>query len=187
MKKRYSAIIVAIMLSAAAHADGWTFMAAGGKDYNPEPTLSLMAGQMSVTTRDINDGALTGIELSLNCPLLQPPTNRIRQQLSLTRYDKAKVRITSVELNPHYLVNVAPGLELGGGPGLAYIMVDMPGKNPDFWGLNIGLSAHYTGIAPLFVGAEYRYQVTTKEDFGVATGRDTLDNSRIIIKVGYGF
>lgn len=182
-----SAVAGALLLSATAHAEGWTFLAGAKDGYKAEPTISLMAGQMSPGTSGVDSGSFTGIELSLNCPLLQPPTNRIRQQVSLTKYDKSSVKITSIELNPHYVVEVSPGLELGGGPGLGYIMVDTPNKNPGFWGLNIGLSAHYTGVGPLFVGAEYRYQVTTKEDFGGGMGKDNLDNSRVDIKVGYSF
>lgn len=188
MKKILSSVVIAgLMLSATANAEGWTFLAGGQDNYTAEPTISLLVGQMSPSKSGIDNDSITGIELSLNCPLLQPPTNRIRQQVSITKYDKSGVKITNIELNPHYVVEVSPGLELGGGPGLGYVMADTPNKNPNFWGLGIGLSAHYTAMAPLFLGAEYRYQATTQESFASGQGKDNLDNSRFDIKVGYSF
>jgi opacity protein-like surface antigen len=187
--KRSLAVALAgsMLMSAAAHAEGWTFLAGMKPDYKAEPALSLIAGQMSPGTAGLKDGTITGIELSLNCPLLQPPTNRIRQQVSVTQYDESGTKITNIELNPHYVVEVSPGLELGGGPGLGYITTKTSAQDPSFWGLSLGLSAHYTAMGPLFLGAEYRYQVTTKEDFGGSVGKDNLNNGRFDVKVGYSF
>ena len=189
MKKNIVGLLVgSLLLPVVAQADdGWTFLAGTKDGYTAEPTISLLAGQMAPGTSGVDSGSMSGIELSLNCPLLQPPTNRIRQQASLTQYDKAGIKITNFEINPHYVVEVSPGLEVGGGPGLGYVTTDTANKNPSFWGLNVGLSAHYTAMAPLFIGAEYRYQMTSKEDFGGSAGKDNLDNTRFDIKIGYSF
>ena len=188
MKRSLTVMLAGSMLmSAAAHAGEWTFLAGVKPDYKAEPALSVIAGQMSPGISGMKDGTITGIELSLNCPLLQPPTNRIRQQVSLTQYDESGTKITNIELNPHYVVEVLPGLELGGGPGLGYIMTDTPALDPNLWGLSVGLSAHYTAMGPLFLGAEYRYQVTSKKNFGGSIGKDNLNNGRFDIKVGYSF
>jgi len=187
MKKLLAAIIAgSTFVAVTASAADWNFLAGAEPGYKAEPTVSLMFGRMFPDTTGMKDGNITGLELSLNCPLLQPPTNRIRQQVSYTQYDESGTKIKNFEINPHYVVEVSPGLELGGGPGLAYISTDTSANNPNFWGLNLGLSAHYRGLGPVFIGAEYRYQFTTEKDFGNGV-KDNLNNGRFDVKVGYDF
>ncbi len=188
MKKLLAVMITgsALVASSAASANDWTFLAGVEPGYKSEHTVSLLFGRMSPGTTGMKDGNIAGLELSLNCPLLQPPTNRIRQQISYTQYDESGVKIKNFEINPHYVVEVSPGLELGGGPGLAYVTADTAAKDPDFFGFNLGVSAHYRGMGPVFIGAEYRYQFTTEEDFGNGL-KDNLNNGRFDIKVGYDF
>ncbi len=188
MKKTIGLLLTgSVMLSTTAMAEGWNFLAGSKAGYTAEPAVSLLFGRMSPSTSGLDDGNIAGIELSLNCPLLQPPTNRIRQQASYTRYDEGTTQIDSFEINPHYVVEVSPGLEIGGGPGLGYITTSTAnGSDPSFLAFNLGLSAHYTGFGPVFLGAEYRYQFTTEEDFGAAI-KDDLNNGRFDIKVGYSF
>ena len=172
-----------LLASTGAQASGWTWLAGAEEGYKAEPTVSLMLGQMEP---DDGDGdSISGIELSLNCPLVQPPSNRIRQQFSITSFDDDVTEITSIELNPHYVVEVSPGLEVGGGPGLGYVMVETPGADEAVFGLQLGVSAHYHGSGPLFVGAEARYQFTTEADFGA--GDADVNNTRVAVKLGYSF
>jgi len=185
MKRLATVTALASLLAApVASAEGWTFLAGTKEGYTAEPAVSLMLGQMSPDSGNASASSIAGLELSLNCPLLQPPSNRIRQQVSLTRYDDSGFKMTNIEINPHYIVEVAPGLEVGGGPGLGYIITDGKDKNPGLFGLQLGLSAHYTGKGPFFVGAEWRYQFTTEGDFG-ADGKTDLNNSRVALKLGY--
>ncbi len=188
MKKTIATVLTgSILISASALADGWNFLAGSKPGYQADAAVSLLFGRQSPSTTGLDDGNIAGIELSLNCPLLQPPSNRIRQQISYTRYDEGSTQIDSFEINPHYVVEVSPGLELGGGPGFGYITTSTTGgADPSFLAINLGLSAHYTGLGPVFLGAEYRYQFTTEEDFG-ATVKDNLNNGRFDIKVGYSF
>lgn len=111
MKRQIITAIVLLAASSAQAADQWTWMA-GSKEGYTAHTVSLLAGQMDPGDNMDND-TIGGIELSLNCPLLQPPSNRIRQQLSYTKYDDQGVEIESIEINPHYVVEVQPGLEIG--------------------------------------------------------------------------
>lgn len=186
MKKLLAAMITgSACVATPASAADWTFLAGAEPGYKAEPMASVLFGRMSPGRSGIKDGNITGLELSLNCPLLQPPTNRIRQQVSYTQYDESGTKIKNFEINPHYVVEVSPRLELGGGPGLAYITTSGTANNPNFWGLNLGLSAHYRGWGPVFVGAEYRYQFTNKKDFGGVN--DNLNNGRFDVKVGYDF
>ncbi len=178
MKKTATMTALAALLAAPAVslADGWTFLAGTKPGYTAKPAVSLMLGQMSPNAAGASSGTITGVEFSLNCPLLQPPSNRIRQQVSLTQYDEGGGKQINVEINPHYIVEVMPGLEVGGGPGLGYINTDADSG----FGVQLGLSAHYTALGPAFIGAEWRYQL--------AVGSDTdLDNSRFAVKLGYAF
>jgi len=173
-----SGLLAAMGFAHSAAAEGWTFFAGKQEGFKAEPIVSVLYGNMDF---DGADGAITGVELSLNCPLLQPPTNRIRQQASITSYDDSGVTMTNFEINPHYVVKVADDLEVGGGIGLGYILSD---DVPDQLGFQIGASAHYTGL-PVFLGAEWRMQTTSPADPD-APDMD-MDNSRWTVKVGYAF
>ena len=175
----------AMLIAGSAQAEGWTWMAGSKDGYESQPTISLLMGQMD-PGNNLDSDTISGIELSLNCPLVQPPSNRIRQQFSYTQYDDKGVEIASLELNPHYVVEVSPGLEIGGGPGLGYVMVDTANGDGDVFGLQLGVSAHYHGSSPLYLGADLRYQITGEDNFGTATESD-VDNTRLTIKVGYSF
>lgn len=191
MKRTTLALITTGLIGSgigAAQADGgWDLPAYNKPGYTVEPTLSLMLGRMSPGD-DLRSAAIGGIEFSLNCPTLQPPTNRIRQQFSFTRYDKNDIEINSLEINPHYVVEVAPGLEVGGGPGLGWLMVDTPTGDGNVFALQFGASAHYFAMDPLFFGAEARYQVTTEDRFfGAGSEKTDVNNFRFALKVGYSF
>ncbi len=165
--------------------DDWTWFAGMKDGYTAQPAVSLMFGMLDPDVDGADSDAITGIELSLNCPMLQPPTNRIRQQISYAKYDKNGVELTSIEANPHYVIETSPGLELGFGPGVGYVMAKSEGGALDdgAFALQLGASAHYTGMGPLFIGAEARYQMTTDFD-GID---DNINNFRVALKVGYSF
>ncbi len=187
MKKGLGVLAGTAMIAVStAQAGDWTFLPVTASDYEAKPVLSIVYGRMTPSATGFADGDFAGLEVSFECPLLRPPTNRIRQQLSYVHYSQGRFEIDSVELNPHYVVEVAPGLEVGGGPGLAYIQTNTPSNDPSLWGLNVGLSAHYGAGGPWFLGAEYRYQVTGDEDFGSGIKED-LNNGRFDVKLGYRF
>lgn len=154
------------MASVSAQAESWNLFAGTKAGYEPEAAVSLMLG--NVSPENGGSEGLVGIELSLNCPLLQPPTNRIRQQVSYSTIDGADF----LEINPHYVVEVAPGLEIGGGVGLGYVMTDAS----DDVAFQVGASAHYFAMGPVFIGAEARLQTV-----------DGDNNTRVAVKLGYSF
>lgn len=187
MKKRTKLTLISTLLlgSGATHAAGeWSFMAWQDKNYVADPTLSVMVGNLDPDIKGASSDTISGIELSLNCPLLQPPTNKIRQQVSYTRYDDQGLKISSLELNPHYVVETMPGLGLGFGPGLGYVKAEAGSESQGMFALQLGASLHYTAMGPLFLGAEARYQVTQSDQFA---GQKGADNLRIALKVGYNF
>lgn len=179
-----SAICFAIAgVSAPAAAEGWDALPVLGDNYSAKPTLALIGGAMDPDFSGADTGAVYGVELSLDCPLLQPPVNRIRQQLSLTHYND-DVEITSLEINPHYVMPLVEGLELGFGPGLGVLSVDTDNGDETVFGLQAGASLHYRA-GPLFLGAEARYQATTEGDFGA--GDQDVNNARYMVKAGVNF
>lgn len=184
MKKQVCASLMGLVLATAATgaaAEGWDFLAGLSDDYQAQPTLSLVGGVMDPDFGAVGSGALYGLEVALNCPLLQPPSNRIRQQLSLTQYDEDGVEVTSLELNPHYVIPMSENLEIGFGPGFGVLDVEAGSQDDLLLGVQAGASVHYRQGA-FFAGAEARYQVTTEERFG---GTDQgADNVRVLLKVG---
>ena len=170
-------------VSAPAAAGGWGLFPVLDDDYTAEPTFAVIGGAMDPDFSGADTDGVYGVEFSLNCPTLQPPVNRIRQQFSLMRYDDG-IEITSLEINPHYVMPIAQGLELGFGPGLGVLSVDTDNGDATAFGLQAGASLHYrAGL--LFLGAEARYQATTEEDFG--DGDQDVNNVRYMVKAGVNF
>ncbi len=176
MKKRVLATAVGMLVvSMSASAEGWKLFAGKDAGFVLEPTVSVMAGMMSPKEGD--SGKILGAEVSFNCPLLQPPTNRIRQQVSFAQYDENGAKLSSIEINPHYIVEVYPGLSVGAGPGFGYVLVDAAGVDNAFAG-QLGASVHYNVSKRFFVGGDMRYQFTDNSD---------INNSRMALKLGVSF
>lgn len=187
MKKQTSVALLTTLLlsSGTALAQGqWNFLAGMDVDYIAEPTLSLVVGNLNPDITGTNNDTVSGVEFSLNCPLLQPPTNKIRQQISYNRYNDNGLKINSFELNPHYVIEASPGLGIGFGPGLGYVKAETATESEGMLALQLGISLHYTVMEKLFLGAEARYQATQSDDFA---GQKGVDNFRGTIKVGYNF
>lgn len=187
MKKQTSlGLLSALLLSSGtAVAEGqWNFLAGMDKNYVAEPTLSLMIGNLNPDIGNASSDTISGLELSLNCPLLQPPSNKIRQQVSYNRYDDQGLKISTFELNPHYVIEAAPGLGIGFGPGLGYVKAETATESEGMLALQLGASLHYTALGKLFLGAEARYQATQSDDFA---GQKGADNFRVALKAGYNF
>jgi hypothetical protein len=178
--------VLAVTLAAPlpAAADGWDFLPVTGPDYQAAPTLAVLGGIQDPDVDGVDAGGAFGVELGLSCPTLAPPAGRIRQQISLTRFDNQNLELTSLELNPHFLVDVGGNLAVGVGPGLGYVTADAGGDSDGVFALQAGVSLHYRQ-GPLFLGAEARYQWTQEADLG---GAETeLDNSRVVAKAGLAF
>ncbi len=181
-----STIAASLFIAASAQASEgqWRWFPGLDSQYQAQTSLALIGGSADVDLSGQDSDSLYGIEASFNCPLLQTPANRIRQQVSLTRFDADGLDITALEINPHYVVPVADGLEAGFGPGFGAAKVSVAGSDETVLGVQLGASLHYRRGA-MFVGAEARYQWTTEENFGA--GDIAIDNSRILLKAGVNF
>lgn len=177
-----------ITLSSAAFAEGVVVLPVMKDGYKPEAVASVMFGSMKPTQSGADSSTVMGAELSFRCVLLQVGDNQLRQQLSFTTWEKNNLTLQNIELNAHYQVPVAQDLKIGVGPGVGLIMTDLSGSdNPTFFGAQLGASAHYTGFGPVFVGAEWRYQLTNKDKFTSGGAEDDMNNWRAVAKVGYMF
>lgn len=182
MKRLTPLAALGLVAAMPAQAQDWQFFPAAGSDYQAAPTFALTAGTQDYV--DVDSGGVYGMELGLACPTLKPPQGQIRQQISLTRYDEDGVETTSLEVNPHYLVNLGGNWAIGLGPGLGYVQADTPAGDDSVFALQAGTSLHYRS-GPLFLGAEARYQWTQSADLG--GGSADMDNIRLQGKVGAAF
>jgi len=177
----------AIALSSTASAEVVVLPVA--KDgYQFEPTVSLMLGTVQPSDSDADSQTIMGAELSFRCVLLQVGDNQLRQQLSFTQWEDNDFTAQNLEINAHYQIDVAKSTKVGFGPGVGLILTDGPvGDDPTYFAAQLGASAHYTGLGPVFLGAEWRYQLTTEESLGSGLGKNDMNNWRAAVKVGYSF
>jgi hypothetical protein len=187
MKKHIIGLIVLAGLSVTAPglwAGGdWNFLPVQSDGFDPDLTLSVTGGIMDPQTHGLDTDLVFGLELSMNCLLLNPPQGTIRQQISYSNYDDSGLEITSFEINPHYLYKVDNRFSIGIGPGIGYVDADGRRVNEGALALQGGVSLHYKMSNRLFLGAEARYQWTQELD----DTNDDLKNARIFGKIGYRF
>jgi hypothetical protein len=187
MKKQLASMIVLGTLGlgmSPAQAEGWEFLPVTGDNYEFKPKLSLITGSMDPA--DGSSGTMTGLELAINCPLLKAPNGVIRQQVSYASYDENGVKIDSFELNPHYQIEVAQDVTFGFGPGFGYTWAETTGLDDSSFTLQAGASLNYS-LGQVEIGAEARYQ-TLVSDIKTQGGTEVdLDNTRLMLKVGYKF
>ncbi|MES9939394.1 MAG: outer membrane beta-barrel protein [Candidatus Thiodiazotropha sp. 6PLUC2] len=187
MKKSIIGLIAVagfISTTPQAWADSdWNFLPVMSDGFNPDLTLSVTGGIMDPQTHGLDTDLVFGLELSMNCLLLDPPLGTIRQQFSFSHYDDGGLEITSFEMNPHYLYKVDNKFSIGFGPGIGYVDADGRNVNEGTLALQGGISLHYKMSDQIFLGAEARYQWTKDLD----DTKDDLKNARIFGKVGYRF
>lgn len=187
MKKTFSSLAIAATLTLSAQsvlAADWDFLPVVNDDYQYAPQLSLIGGSMDPS--DGNSGSMSGIELSLNCPLLKAPEGVIRQQISFTSYDENGLELDSFELNPHYQINIAPDMTFGFGPGFGYVTAKSAAVDDSAFTLQAGASLNYTA-GQIVIGAEARYQLMVS-DIEASNGSEVdVDNTRLMLKLGYRF
>jgi hypothetical protein len=90
----------------------------------------------------VGSGDAWGLELAMNCGLLQTPTGVVRTKLSVNKFDKAGLELTTVELNPRWTIPVAKDLTFGVGPGIGWVKAD-GGRNVDMFAWQAGADLDY--------------------------------------------
>lgn len=150
-----------------------------------DPAIAVVGGMLFPDVSGADDAGVYGIELSANCLLIQPAQGRLRHHLSVTRYDDSPLKMTSAELNTHYMLDLTPELALGFGPGIGYARTDIGSDDNGLWSFQLGANMTYRLPTNLFLGVEARYQFTESARF---EGRNQdADNLRLLGKVGMHF
>lgn len=144
--------------------------------------VAAVAAHVNFDPAGIKDGMAYGLDLSFDCPVFTLPGDHLlRQQLTLSRYDKNGVKITTIEMNPYYFVDLAKDLVLGFGPGIGGVHADVDGEGSQWlFAVQAGAGLKYY-IDDFLIGADLRYQWTAEKELG------ELDNTRLLLKAGYRF
>lgn len=178
----FGALSAILFSSATVKAGSFTFAPFLQEGFKYEPTLSFIGGKLDPDIEDVDESAVVGIELSFNHPLLATPANGIREQLSIISFDNDGLKMTSFEINPHYVINLSPAFAFGFGPGIGLVNVDYNGDSDTAFSGQLGASIQYrTGT--LYFALEARQQYTANIDML----DDDVNNTRISLKLGYDF
>jgi hypothetical protein len=130
-------------------------------------------------------GGASPPQLSLSSPRLELPGGSLGPQISVDRYTHDGVNLTTAEVGSRYFTDIAPGLELGVGPGVGYTWSDADaGKAADLWGLQVGADIHYRQ-GSLSMGLDTRYRWS--EDQALGTGGPVPDSWLTRLNLGVSF
>ena len=178
-------LLTALALGAATTpalaASDWKFLPVADKGYAPAFVASVTGGIMD--PQHVGSGDAWGLELAFNCGLVQTPTGVVRTKLSVNKFDKAGLELTTVELNPRWTIPVAKDLTFGVGPGIGWVKAD-GGRNVDMFAWQAGADLDYR-IGQLNLGLGARWQDTVDKNLG--GGREGADNWLVQAKVGIAF
>lgn len=179
-----SALLSLALFSAAqaASAGEWQFLPVQGSGYKADVVLSLAGGTME--PNGTGSAGYVGAELAFNCLLLAPPTGTIRTKLSYGSFDHTGIKLSTLELNPRWMVNVTPALSLGAGPGLGMVSTEVAGKTKHLTAAQIGADLDYR-MDHVNLGLTLRRQATRSADIGGGLSR--ASNTLLEAKVGYAF
>lgn len=175
-----AALGLCALLAPSAHAEGWQFLPLlNDPQYKPEITLAITGNRLQPDQG--RDADAWGIDLNMNCGLLQSPDKRIRTHVNLSRSDEAGVKVTAFELSPRYTMPLAmPGVSIGAGPSLAVFKVEGGGADRSLTGLGLAAGVNYR-VGSFYAGADVRYHGTAAR-----SGVD-LDPVTLGLKLGINF
>ena len=184
MKFRQRCILSLCMAVASTSvlAADWEFLPVGNANYKPDLTLSLAAGTMNGTPA--GSGSAESVELAFNCILLQPPTGQIRSKISWNSFDHHGLKLSTLEVNPRWTLNLDKNLSWGIGPGVGYVRADLNGRSTSMAALQLGTDLDYR-IGALNLGLGARWQDTKNKV--LANGSRGANNTMLQAKVGFTF
>ncbi len=173
---------LATTAAAPALAGEWKFLPILDKGYSPAFVASVTGGLMD--PKHVDSGTAWGLELAMNCGLLQTPTGVVRTKLSYNRFDNDGLKLQTVELNPRWTTPIAQNLTLGVGPGIGWVKSDAGGRTTDMFAWQVGADLDYR-MNNLNLGLGARWQDTTDKNIG--GGHHGADNWLVQAKVGIAF
>jgi hypothetical protein len=174
-------LIAGLTLGAASsHADGLKFFPGMQSGFKFEPSLAITAGVMSSNATNDDSMFVYGLDLNMNCGLIQTPDNRIRTHIQINRTDESGMKATSFELSPRYTVPLGSGFSVGVGPVLGAVMADNGRADKTLFGYGAVVGANYRK-GMYYSGLDLRYLNTT-ESAGVS-----FENVALMAKIGINF
>lgn len=169
-------------LTAPAFAGDWQFLPIAEKGYAPNFVASVTGGIMD--PQHAKSGDAWGLELAMNCGLIQTPNGVVRTKLSVNKFDKGGLDLTTVELNPRWTIPVAKDVTFGIGPGIGWVKADAGNRTVDMFAWQAGADLDYR-MGQLNLGLGARWQDTVGKT--IATGQQGADNWLVQAKVGIAF
>jgi len=169
-------------LTAPAFAGDWQFLPIAEKGYAPNFVASVTGGIMD--PQHAKSGDAWGLELAMNCGLIQTPTGVVRTKLSVNKFDKGGLDLTTVELNPRWTIPVAKDVTFGIGPGIGWVKADAGNRTVDMFAWQAGADLDYR-MGQLYLGLGARWQDTVGKT--ITTGQQGADNWLVQAKVGIAF
>ena len=169
-------------VSSSAFAGDWKLLPVRDADFKPEVTVSAVAG--SLDPQHGGAGTYSGIEVALNCLLLQPPSSFMRTHLSLGQFDHDGLKLTDFEINPRWTVKLNRDLSFGVGPGIGLVHAEFAGQSATLFALQLGADFDYR-MGPINLGLGARWQATEGKE--IVRGRSGADNALILARIGYNF
>lgn len=161
------------------------FAQASAVERGMEPSVALLGGVVAPDLSDASSDAAYGVEIGANCQLFQPATGVLRHHFSVSRYSDDPLKMTSAEINSHWMFEPNERLSLGFGPGIGYVRAELDDETNGLWAAQVGGSLKYQLDRQWFLGLEARYQFTENDRFDGR--RADADNMRVMGKVGMQF
>jgi hypothetical protein len=181
LKIAAAALSLGALLAPAAQAQGWQFLPMlNDPSYKPEPSVALTVNR--IEPGHGNSADAYGLDVNVNCGLIQSPDKRIRTHINLSASDDAGVKTSNFELSPRYTLPLGmPGLSLGAGPSLGLFKVETSGApSRTLTGVGLAAGLNYRSGA-FYAGADLR-----KHSTSARSGVD-LDPLTWGVKVGVNF
>jgi opacity protein-like surface antigen len=175
-----TALLSAASLSAADEFKAFPIFT--DKNWKANIEVAAVAAHVNFDRSEVKDGMAYGLDLSFDCPVFTLPGDHLlRQQLTLSRYEKNGLKVTTIEMNPYYFVDLSKDLVLGFGPGIGGVHADVEGGESQWlFAVQAGAGLKYY-IDDFLIGLDLRYQWTAEKELG------ELDNTRLLLKAGYRF
>ena len=175
MKK---SIIFSLLASTFLMAENSTVL---DESFKLEPSLAVLGGVVKSDNAYAHAEIFYGLEYGFNCLV----SDTVRQQLQITNYKDKNLKMTQINLNPHYMINVNSNMQLGFGPTFGLARVDNSQDKDTIFTYGAGGSLIQNLNEILFVGAEAKYEWS--EDASLAGVNDNFNNVKVLLKAGYRF
>ncbi len=159
------------------------------KKYTGQMDISVIGGIQNYKDFDAVS-PVYGVEISLQCPLVNSPKAYIRQHFKFTHQQDEKFTSTTIEINPQYMIIAKPRIKLGIGPSAGLIFANIEEDHKTIFSYGLGTASAYY-VKNISVGIGISYAMTNK--FSLANskyesaGTARLNNWSSFLKLGYKF